>query len=419
MHIILYEDSLVDNLSPITVGRSAFSIHIASLSLIELIAELGATIEPVVRSYLKPITYQHYPNLWSADQSSRRGPVLAVNARLVPDPNILPALKSLARKNEPCVLLAESGETAAIALGRSIKTPNEFTTQEFFHLIDLLEPINAVRNETLKLFHLPCDIVRHHLDIFGQSIEHRLACGDYREIQDNVFVPSDEEHRPKIGEYFLTDTSNGPIIIDSDTTIGPFCYIIGPVYIGKNSKVIEHAAIKDRVAIANTSKIGGEVEGSIIESYTNKQHHGFLGHSFLGSWVNLGAGTCNSDLKNSYNAVQLETPSGKFQSNMQFLGCMVGDYAKTAINTSIFTGKTIGAGSMNYGFITTAVPSFVNYARSFNQVTEISIETMIETQANMFKRRNVVQTPLDIQLLRDMFELTHQERKFANEPLTL
>ena len=104
---------------------------------------------------------------------------------------------------------------------------------------------------------------------------------------------------------------------------------------------------------------------------------------------------------------------------MQFLGCVVGDYSKTAINTSIFTGKTIGACSMAYGFVTTAVPSFVNYARSFNQITEIPVELMVLTQERMFIRRDVKQRPCDIKLIRDMYELTRNERQLANEPLSL
>jgi glucose-1-phosphate thymidylyltransferase len=104
---------------------------------------------------------------------------------------------------------------------------------------------------------------------------------------------------------------------------------------------------------------------------------------------------------------------------MQFLGCIVGDYAKSAINTGIFTGKTVGACSMLYGFVTTNVPSFVNYARSFGQVTEASVEIVVKTQARMFARSNVEQRPCDIQLLYDMYELTRHERQIAGEPLSL
>jgi glucose-1-phosphate thymidylyltransferase len=135
--------------------------------------------------------------------------------------------------------------------------------------------------------------------------------------------------------------------------------------------------------------------------------------------VNLGAGTCNSDLKNTYGQVNVEYHGRKVPTGMQFIGTMVGDYAKTAINTGIFTGKTIGACSMVYGFVTTNVPSFVNYARLFGQVTEAPVDVMIATQGRMFARRNVEQRPCDVQLLRDMYELTRHERQMAGEPLSL
>src|SRR5439155_23385047 len=128
------------------------------------------------------------------------------------------------------------------------------------------------------------------------------------------------------------------------------------------------------------------------------------------SWVNLGAGTCNSDLKNTYGLVNVDVAGEKIATSMQFLGATIGDYAKTAINTGIFTGKTIGVCSMVYGFVTTNVPSVVNYALLFGQVTEAPVEVMVATQRRMFERRGVAQRPVDIQLLRDLYELTIHQR---------
>ena len=191
------------------------------------------------------------------------------------------------------------------------------------------------------------------------------------------------------------------------------------MYIGPNSRINEHAAIKDCVSLGHTTKIGGEIEGSVIECYSNKQHHGFLGHSYLGSWINLGAGTCNSDLKNTYGQVNMEYGDNKVATGMQFVGCVMGDYAKSAINTGIFTGKTIGTCSMLYGFVTTNVPSFVNYARLFGQTTEMPPAIMVSTQKRMFGRRNVEQRPCDIQLLHDMYKATAAERQLSESPLSL
>jgi glucose-1-phosphate thymidylyltransferase len=171
------------------------------------------------------------------------------------------------------------------------------------------------------------------------------------------------------------------------------------------------------VTLAHTTKIGGEVEASIVEPFTNKQHHGFLGHSYLGSWINLGAGTCNSDLKNTYGTVNMEYSLGKAATQMQFLGCIMGDYSKTAINTGIFTGKVIGVCSMMYGFVTSNVPSFVNYARLFGQVASLPPEVMVSTQQRMFARRDVAQRGCDIQLIYDMHRITQSERDRLGEAL--
>ena len=115
----------------------------------------------------------------------------------------------------------------------------------------------------------------------------------------------------------------------------------------------------------------------------------------------------------------MEYRGKKVATGMQFVGCILGDYAKSAINTGIFTGKTIGACSMVYGFVTTNVPSFVNYARLFGQVTELPPDVMVATQKRMFLRRDVEQRPCDIELMRDMYALTIEERRLANEPLSL
>ena len=421
MHVILFEDQSVVNLYPVTVGRAAFSISVGSMRLINIAKELGAQIELVARPHLRAVLRADVPESWSPDKGERKGPILLINARTVPECLLKGLWKELvSREYERGAVVFSGSSIAAAVLNTPDMLPNrELGCAELQGILQDLDLPIVYPSRQIELLERPSDVIRFHMKIIGANLEHRISTGYYREIMDGVFVPKDESVAPKIGDYFVSDTKSGPIILSPNVQIGPYCLIRGPVYIGPRSKVIEHAAIKDEVAISSVCKIGGEVEATTIEPYSNKQHHGFLGHSYLGSWVNLGAGTCNSDLKNSYNEVSQETPSGKFPSGMQFLGCVIGDYSKTAINTSIFTGKTIGACSMTYGFVTTAVPSFVNYARSFGQITEIPADLMIQTQERMFARRDVRQRPCDMQLIRDMFELTRSERQLASEPLSL
>ena len=154
----------------------------------------------------------------------------------------------------------------------------------------------------LPLLEYPHEIVRYNLQCLRENLEYRLAQGEYRELADGVFAAPGAE----LGPYSVSNTRDGPIVLGANTQVGPFCCLSGPADLGEGTRVIEHAVIKDAVSIGHTAKIGGEVEASIIEPYTNKQHHGFLGHSYVGSWVNLGAGTCNSDLKNTYGLVKME-----------------------------------------------------------------------------------------------------------------
>ena len=233
----------------------------------------------------------------------------------------------------------------------------------------------------------------------------------YQQLADGVYLS--KKTPATIPESVVFDCSDGPVVIDSGCSIGPFTYFRGPVYVGPGSKISEHSSIKDGVSIGHTCKMGGEIEGVVVEPYSNKQHYGFLGHSYLGSWINLGAGTCNSDLKNTYGTVNMRPlvdEQEKIATGMQFVGCLIGDYAKTAINTSIFTGKLIGVGSMVYGMATTNVPSFVNYARSIGQMGLLPPEVIITTQRRMFGRRKVDQRDCDSQLIRDMYELTNDQR---------
>jgi len=247
------------------------------------------------------------------------------------------------------------------------------------------------------------------------NVQHRLQKGTYRELKPGVFAADSVT----VADSAAFHVKDGPVVFERDVEVRDFTYFEGPVHVGARSRVIERASLKENVCVGETCKIGGEVEASIIESYTNKQHHGFLGHSYVGSWVNLGAGTSNSDLKNTYGEVRLEFPHRRVDTGMQFLGCVIGDYAKSAINTSIFTGKIIGVSSMLYGAIGSNVPSFCNYARSFGQITECPVDQAILVQKRMFERRGIQQTLEDAELLRTVFELTRAERLITDEPPAL
>jgi UDP-N-acetylglucosamine diphosphorylase / glucose-1-phosphate thymidylyltransferase / UDP-N-acetylgalactosamine diphosphorylase / glucosamine-1-phosphate N-acetyltransferase / galactosamine-1-phosphate N-acetyltransferase len=154
-----------------------------------------------------------------------------------------------------------------------------------------------------------------------------------------VFV----EEGARIGPHVVLDATAGPILIRKGTVVAPFTHLMGPVAIGRDSQILG-----DRItasSIGDHCKVRGELSNSIILGHSNKGHAGFVGHSYLGRWVNLGALTTTSNLKNTYGPVQLWTPSGLRTTGLQFLGTLFGDHAKTGIGTMLSTGTVIGAGA--------------------------------------------------------------------------
>src|SRR5690606_1746145 len=118
----------------------------------------------------------------------------------------------------------------------------------------------------LPLFRYPHDVVAWNMQILRENLEDRIATGAYQEIADGVFAAEGAQ----LGPYNVTDASAGPIVLDAGASIGPYVLLRGPVYLGRKARVIEHAAIKDAVSVGHTVKIGGEVEASVIEPYSNK-----------------------------------------------------------------------------------------------------------------------------------------------------
>lgn len=407
MEIVLFEDSKVQQLAPITTGRPAYAVTCATYRLVDWITAGNSELLGSVRDHLIEIQKldYHLPQFSSPKDPSK--PTLFINARIVPEKKVTSVVQQILNTNRP-VRVDVDGELALAFVPFSPRSAS--TSRDSVSLASTLHDVAAelpLLDTELRLFHWPHDVVSENMRLMSENLEHRLKQAEYTEIQAGVFLA----RGAKLGEFASIDTSHGPILLDEDVQVGPFCYLSGPVYAGPRTRVIEHAALKDAVSLGHTVKIGGEVEASIIEPYSNKQHHGFLGHSYLGSWINLGAGTCNSDLKNTYGLINMQYGSNRVPTNMQFMGCIMGDYTKTAINTGIFTGKVVGVCSMLYGFVTSNVPSFVNYARLFGQTAELPPDVMIATQQRMFSRRKVAQRACDQQLIRDMHRFTEAERE--------
>ena len=214
----------------------------------------------------------------------------------------------------------------------------------------------------------------------------------------------------------VLDASAGPIFIDKNAVVFPNAVVEGPVYLGEKAQIKSCARIFENVSIGKVSKVGGEVEDSIILPYSNKQHSGFIGHAYLGSWVNLGADTNCSDLKNNYGTVKAYVNGEVVNSGSQFLGVIMGDHSKTAINTMFNTGTTVGfsCNIFGAGFPGKYIPSF-SWGGS-DAVTTYDIERSIETAKRVMERRNKDMHEPEEKLFRKIFDLTKKERRKRGYP---
>ncbi len=205
---------------------------------------------------------------------------------------------------------------------------------------------------------------------------------------------------------------NGPIFIDKDCEIMESVNIRGPFSINKSSVVKMGAKIYEGCSIGPFCKIGGELNNSVFFGYSSKSHDGFIGNSVIGEWCNLGADTNNSNLKNNYTNVKLWNyeKDSFINTRLQFCGMIMGDHSKTAINTMINTGTSIGVGVNLFGagFTRNFIPSF-SWGGSKGFI-EHNFNMFIETSARVMKRRNKNLDEKQFRLYETIFDMTKRYR---------
>jgi UDP-N-acetylglucosamine diphosphorylase/glucosamine-1-phosphate N-acetyltransferase len=213
----------------------------------------------------------------------------------------------------------------------------------------------------------------------------------------------------KISPFVVIDASEGDVIISDNVKIMPHSTLTGPLFIGQNTIIKTGAKIYEKTAIGEFCKIGGEIENTIIQSYSNKQHEGFLGHSFICEWVNLGADTNNSDLKNTYGNIKMRLSHKTVDSKRMFLGLICGDHTKSAINTQFNTGTIAGICGVLFdsGFLKTNISSFA-WGGGLSAKTYL-IENAIETAKIVLSRRNKELTEEELKII------THEYNKVTKQ----
>ncbi|MDX2114903.1 MAG: putative sugar nucleotidyl transferase [Planctomycetota bacterium] len=238
-------------------------------------------------------------------------------------------------------------DTAAVVAAR-LDAP---AARRFLSSGSLPDRVRTTRLTTPALLNHPWDVIRFRDRAFEIDLEVMLA-RETQPLPPGVIAVDDERVRisPEALVYpsVVIDAEQGPVIIDEHATIRPGAILIGPAYIGPGSTVLDRALIKPHTAIGPVCKVAGEVGGTIFQGFANKAHDGHLGDSWVGQWANLGAGTTNSNLLNTYGSVvaQAEPNSPRVRTGLTFLGCIIADHVKLAIMTRVMTGSVFGTGSM-------------------------------------------------------------------------
>ena len=197
----------------------------------------------------------------------------------------------------------------------------------------------------------------------------------------------------------------GPGLIDEGASLGPFAYLKGPFYVGKRSLVKPFSSVSVSV-VGPVCKVAGEISHTVFSAYANKQHAGFIGHSYVGEWVNIGAGTEVSNLKNTYGKVKVYSyaAKGTVETGMQFLGAFFGDHAKVGINTTVSTGTVIGI----FANVTAADSPTPKFVPDFYWTGggRMRLDKAIEVARRVMARRGVEPSEEYLRLIREAYART-------------
>jgi UDP-N-acetylglucosamine diphosphorylase/glucosamine-1-phosphate N-acetyltransferase len=276
------------------------------------------------------------------------------------------------------------GRVAAIRLGRSIPAAR-------LAAVESLDELAGAQTRSVEIdgwwLDQVWDLVRHLPAMLTRDILALAAGGERAAVEQSpgaqpVYIEPGAQIEPMVA----LDASAGPILVRRGATVCSFTRLVGPCVIGEGTSVSG-----GRVAacsIGERCRVNGELSTSVFIGHANKSHDGFIGHSVVGRWVNLGASTVNSNLKNTYGTVSLWTPGGMRDTGEQFLGTLFGDHVKTAIGTRLTTGCVIGAGANVFGDRTT--PKVIApFAWGVERGETWSLDRFLATAERVMARRQV------------------------------
>ncbi len=400
--LVLFEDEGFVDLLPLVFWRSVFELQIGRKIALDRIAQqLGLSVAGVwTRDWLARVAAQRCGA--PANDKVNAGTILVNGRWLLDSPVEFP--------KAPAVGVIDSDVVCIVC---DAKLASRLTPAD---LLDAQRRKTALEGVprmpmTGHLLRYPWDLVVE----LPKLLESDWKPGDaWIECELDPKLVLDEPDRIHIGERTrihptaVLDAGSGSIYISYDVDIGPYCVIEGPIYIGPQCRIHPHTWLHGGNAIGPVCKIAGELVGCVIHSYTNKQHAGFLGHAYVGSWVNLGAGTTNSNLKNTFGTVRVPLNGKEIDTGQPFFGAIIGDHAKIGINATIDTGAVIGLAAM-----ASSSRILPKYIPSFGWVTDDGIAKgdvlrMLDAASAAMARRNIDMTDDEVELFLDLGKRTRE-----------
>lgn len=362
MHLCLFEDKSVPHLFPLALTRTAGDLRVGARTLIETQIAAFPDRNGLIlwtRPEVADVTMQEHPDVLVNELPDDAKNVLLINQQwLVREGELLRSIREAARTGKPEKSWKQGDTLIAAWLPKPPADLLERTSAE------ALSNVQSVDGEVViqRFWDLINDVperTANGIEQLGGLSGHQgtIQSGALLVHPKNIHIAQGATIRPGA----VLNAEDGPIHIAANATIEENAVVRGPVFLGEGS-VLKSGARIDGSAVGPGCKVGGEVHESIIHSYSNKAHDGYLGNSYIGRWCNLGAGTNTSNLKNDYCEVSLydSVEDAFVGSGRQFAGLFMGDHSKCAINTMFNTGTVVGAfcNLFSSGFPLRHIPSF-------------------------------------------------------------
>ena len=392
MNYILFDGTVRNALLPFTFTRPVADIRIGILTIREKWETyLGSTTTTVTEEYLQ----DKFPMVEMEEN-------IMINASFLPNA-VLSEMVSNLEVNQAIF----KGEEVIAFFTQETQEEVDFDTYE---IIEFSEECLTVEN-TWDIFQKNDAAIREDFELLTEDRKSQPIPKSVNVIApENIFI----EEGAKL-EFVTLNASSGPIYIGKDSEIMEGSVIRGPFALCEGAQVKLATKVYGATTVGPHSRIGGEVNNSVLFGYSNKGHDGFLGNSVLGEWCNIGADSNNSNLKNNYEEVKLwsyETENFA-KTGLQFCGLMMGDHSKCGINTMFNTGTVVGvsANIFGSGFPRNFVPSF-SWGGASGFTTYVT-KKAFETTRIVMSRRNIEFDDKKQQILEHVFEETKKWRKDA------